>query len=639
MADINLNSIRKNYPQYKDWSDERLTRAINKKMAAEASQKQEETKGFSGIGQDIASSLESAPQALAEMVTSIPGAAKNVGRYALTTNPVSTVGNAMTGAVESTAGLLSAPQMLTRYLSQKFPNLGRKLEQSAASGVGGSPNDPTLYEGLMNFERAHGLAPQSEEEASVRGAGGLLLGGKVLTKLPSMLARTGAVTAEQAGRGGDPVHAAILGITGDLVAKAPWKKAADLPQATWKKATELPQVAANTIKNLPEIAGTAASTGLDTMAGLGSAAHIPAVPSLMETLSDYIKYKSIKPETLAQRKLFKDIEPEDMPQINERMEAAKRLGLGYLTPAEATLSPYEAAKQGTIGRTSSGSKLLFQKGMQRTASEGTAINNLLDTIYNEKELEPQKKAAYDETMKASVPQEFIQEYKNDPVIEEAIKKLHNDPAYRKSLGIEKPKSGEEINPLDSFEYWDHVKRVLGDMEEANDSGQGRQPFKKSVIAKTRRDMVADMDAIKPEYEVARGIAERQFTRKKLEDVFDKKSMTINNFKSILGSKKSFNDVMNKLKAYPDAQQMLNDMKLLFGDTGLGNLIPNDMSIRSATALKRTSMSEPRNKLDAMKQALDEKYGKEHDVATINLMTDPDWLSRLSAYIQNQKGSK
>lgn len=580
-------------------------------------------KGFEGIGNDIANSWESAPSALADMVSSIPGGLKNVAKYATSNNPISTLGNIGAGGVESGAALLSAPQVLMRYLADKFPDMGKRMQKSSAESGGGSYKDPTFYEALQKFEKENGMAPQSEEEGSVRNAGGLLFGGGALKKLPGMLARTSALSSEAAGRGGDPVHAAILGVAGDLVGKAPWNKVKEIPQAT-----------ANAVKNIPETAGSAAAAGLESMADLGRKANIPGIEPTLGSLASYLKYISVKPEKLAQRKLFGDIESADVPKINERMEAAKRLGLGYLTPAEATLSPFEAAKQGTIGRTSSGSKLLFEKGKQRTGSEGTAINSLLDTIYDEKELDQQKKAAYDETMTATVPEDFIQRFANDPVIADAIEQLHKDPVYRKALGLKKKTADEPLQPKNSFEYWDQVKRVLGDMEESNNSGEGRKPFKKSVIGNARREMVDEMDAIKPEYEVARGISERQFTRKKLEDVFDKKSMTGNNFYKFLQSKKNFNEVMNKLKAFPEAQQQLKDMHLLFGD-----LIPNDMSIRSAAALKRTSMSSPRNKLDALKQELDEKYGKEHDVATIKLMTDPDWLNMLSEYIKNQKGSK
>ena len=185
-------------------------------------------------------------------------------------------------------------------------------------------------------------------------------------------------------------------------------------------------------------------------------------------------------------------------------------------------------------------------------------------------------------------------------------------------------------------YWDMVKRVLGDMGE-NTKENGRPTTKSDIYADTRRSMVKEMDAIEPKYETARGIAERKYTRQKLEDIFDKKSMTINNFKTLLGSKKKFNEIMNKLKAFPEAQQMLKDMKLLFGESG--DLIPMSPTIRTAAALEATSMSSARNKVDAMKRILDQKYGKEHDVANVNLITHPEWFEKLSEKLNKKKGKK
>ena len=152
----------------------------------------------------------------------------------------------------------------------------------------------------------------------------------------------------------------------------------------------IPEATSNAVKNIPEIAGTTVSTGLDTLAGLTS--KIPVLPGLTEALSDYIKYKSVKPETVAERKLFGDIESKHIPQINERLEAAHRLGLSFLTPGEAMLSPFQAAKEANIGKTSSGAKLLYEKGKERVGTEGQAINTLLDTIYDKKQLSAEKNA-------------------------------------------------------------------------------------------------------------------------------------------------------------------------------------------------------------------------------------------------------
>ncbi len=567
-----------------------------------------DSKGLEGIGEDVTSSLKTALPAFGEMLQSIPGGIENIAKYATTTNPVSTLANLGAGGTESAAALLSSPQMLTRYLASKFPALGKRMEESMSSRGKGSFKEPTLYESLSNFEKERGLAPQSEEEASVRNAGGLLFGGGLLKNLPGMLSRTGAITAQQAGQGGDPIHAAILGMTGEMLAKAPISKAKNIPEATM-----------NVVKNPLEAAGNVTSSALDTLSGLGSAAHIPLVPSLTEALSDYIKFKSVKPETLAQRKLFGDITPSHLQQITERLDAAKRLGLSYLTPAEATLSPFEAGKQGKIGRTSTGSKLLFEKGRRRSQSEEEAINKLQENIYDPDQLEPEKQAAYEKAMSASLPDEFLEKWKSDPVVEHAISQLNSKPTYRRAI---------QNIPDTSFQYWNIVKRVIADMEK--EEAVGMKKFSSDQATKVRNEMVSEMDKIQPEYKVARKIAEREFTRQDIEKFFDKRNMSGNEFDKFLKSKKDFKKLLDKLEPYPEAQQNLKDMKLLFGD-----LIPNDMSIRSAAGLERTSMTSARNKVDAMRRYLDEKYGKEHDVAAVNLMTDPEWAKALTEYMKKK----
>lgn len=596
--DIDLKEFRKKYPQYNKVPDDKLLNAIELKHSKEGVPESE--KGWVGIKGDIERSVNELPDAISDFVSSIPKGMKNVGNYALSHNPGETLGNIGAGGVESAAGLLSAPQVAAQYLGNKFPALREKL---ALNREGRRTNDKsqTIHEMLMDFEKRHGLQSRSEEEGSVRNLGGLLFGGKALSKLGSPTAGTLAIAGEQAGRGGDPLHAAILGSLGHVAAKAPLKN--------------MPSSAVEAVKNAPEILGQGAASALETAADVGSKLHIPGVQPTLGALSSYLKHKSVSPEKFATKQLLGDIKPEDLPMIEERVNAARRLGLSYLTPAEALLSPYEAAKQGTVGRTSSGSKLLFEKGKERTKSEETAIDNLLDTIHNEERLGPEMQEAYHKTMARNVPDDFVERHSSDPLIEHAMKELDNNPVYKKGLGnISK----------NSFEYWDHVKRVLSDMEENEVS---RKPYKASVIGNTRRAMVHEMDQIAPEYERARNISEREFTRKKIEKFFDKRDMTGNNFHKFLRSRKEFNQLINKLNDFPEAQQKLRDMKLLFGD-----LIPNDMSIRSATALKRTGMSESRNKLDALKQALDEKYGQQHDVASVNLMTNPRLLEIIKQHL-------
>jgi hypothetical protein len=362
---------------------------------------------------------------------------------------------------------------------------------------------------------------------------------------------------------------------------------------------------------------------LEKVAESKPASYIPYSEKLIRP-AYRLRYADIKPETLAQQKLFEHITEEDLPKIEERGNAARRLGLSYLTPAELLLSPFEAAKQGTIGRTSAGSKLLQEKGGERFASEETAINTLLDNIYNSDKLAPEKQAAYDATMQNSVPPEFVEKWLKNENVKKAVHELETEPEYKQELGSV---------AKDSFEYWDHVKRVLADIEKGHmKPGKGTKQFKLASVTKTRNQMVDEMDKIVPEYENARKISERNFIRKDIERFFDKRKMTGNEFFKYIKSKENFNRLMQRLEPFPKAQQNLKDMHLLFED-----LIPNKLSLKSSAALKRTSMSEARNKLDAEKMMLDELYGQAHDVAAVDLMTHPDLPRLIAEYLKNKQG--
>lgn len=571
----------------------------------------DDEQGMTGIANDIASSLATAPSALSDLVSSIPGGAKNVYNYATSNNPLETLGNAGAGIVESGAQLLSAPQVMARYLAKKFPKVGEFLARGNAPDSQGI-NDPTIYEALMNFEKAHGLAAQSPEEASVRNLGGLLGGGKVLSKLATPAARVGTLAAQQTGAGGDPLHAAILGMLGEGAAKVPYGKA---PAATVNAVKAIPDA----VKSIPEAAGKTAASILETTADYGS--KIPMGAEVLQptvgALASYLKHISVPPEEMAQRKLFGDLTSADLPQIKDRLAAAQRLGLSFLTPGEALLSPFQTAKEANIGRTNAGAQLLYQKGKERVGTEATAINNLLDTIYDPNQLGQQKTAAYEQTMGQTLPDEFINKWKQNPIVDWAINQMNTKPTYKSAL--------QGIDPT-SFEYWNIVKRVIGDLEKGE--AKGMQGFSSNAATKVRNNMVDEMDAIQPQYENARNIAEREFTRNDLENVFDKKSMTLNNFWSFLKSDKAFNKVMKKLEPFPEAQQKLNDIRMLSNE-----IIPFDESIRSSYKLEKTGMTKDRNKLDALKRDLDNRFGQEHDVAAVNLMTNPDWMSKLTEYLK------
>lgn len=586
--------------------------------------------GFSGVGQDLTKSFFSAPEALGTMVSSIPEGASNVA--SLVSSPGSglqglyhALDTAGVGAVEGTVGGLSFPQIFARYLSNKFPAVSKRLKESSqAFGGDYDPKDKTLYEHLMDFEKSHGLQAKNEKEQTARNLGSALSVGVPLSKIRGLLGEAGTLGAYAAGSGGDPIHGALLGSLGKVVGATARKV---IPKNPVESIINAPKKIAKAVKDTPvtakEVVGKAVGESLEAIGDLGDKVGMPMAKRTLSAAGSYTKNKSIDPEAQATRVLFGDIKEKDLPKMKERADAMKRLGLSYGTIAEYLNSPYEGAKQGNIGNTSGGSKLLMEKGSQRIESEENSINNLLNEIHDPKKLNPEKTRRYTEAMNQNVPDEFIQKHQNRPVIAAAIKELHSKPAFRQELGN---------IPDNTFGYWNMVKRVMGAQEGRLEGSvkPGTKDTEAAVIGKTRREMVSDMDKIHPGYKIARSISEREHTRNDIEKFFNKRQKTGNEFHNYLKDKNKYNKLVNKLSAFPKAQAILKDMKMVFGD-----LIPETMSIRTAKKLAKTSMDKARNPLDAKKLDFENRFGQDHDIATVNLMTNPNLMNILIKHIKEK----
>ena len=101
---------------------------------------------------------------------------------------------------------------------------------------------------------------------------------------------------------------------------------------------------------------------------------------------------------------------------NPRIAAANKLGLDYLTPAEAGISPWAAKQQGKLGRTEEGGKMLYERGMQRQKSEKAAIEKTLEQIYSPSKMDSKVDEAYKSINEVNLPQEFPLQYKDNEII-------------------------------------------------------------------------------------------------------------------------------------------------------------------------------------------------------------------------------
>lgn len=311
---------------------------------------------------------------------------------------------------------------------------------------------------------------------------------------------------------------------------------------------------------------------------------------------------------------------------NPRIKAANRLGLDYLTPAEAGLSQLASKAQGSLGRTPEGSKLLNTRAKHREATEREAIERTLNKIYSPGKMDEQVKSAYESINEANLPQDFPLQYKDNEIIKEAKKLVENTPAYKESLKELMPKNvkleeGQTDPQATSLVYWDHVKRAMDDMvAKAERSGNNNEA---RIISNTRAQMRDQMDAAYPEYAEARALYERKMVRKGLEKVFDQKEINGTNFYRALASQKKFDEVISHLKNAPEAAQNLKDMRLIFKD------LMGPPTIKTAKGKEEYGMNMARNEGDFLKNLLEHAFtGGGNDKAAIEFITSKDWAKQL-----------
>lgn len=344
--------------------------------------------------------------------------------------------------------------------------------------------------------------------------------------------------------------------------------------------------------------GGAKLAGLPTSAQLSVAA-----------LGSLLGLTGRNPTREAQKDIAKSIEGTN---YQDKLQAAKRLGLSYLTPAEASGSPYLGAIQGNIGKTEGGSKELYAAGEQRIKTEEKAIDKLLNTVYKEQDLSPEVKKLYSQAYKKDVPQETISNLFNNKVIQEAQRIVENKPAYQESLKNVKP---------NSVAYLDHVKQSLDDMiGSAIKKGDNKEA---SIMQKTKDEMLTKMDEIAPEYKKARSLYERKSARETIEKIFNTKEMRGTNLYRGLENKQKYEELQNHLRNVPEAQQQLKDMRLVFKD------LINPPTVRTAHGTNKVGMNQERNTKKAYSEMLKQllSFGK-NDKTMVELITNPKWADEL-----------
>jgi len=444
-----------------------------------------------------------------------------------------------------------------------------------------------------------GMAPEITAGMALPSAN-LGKAGKAISKIPKAgkyLQKIISDALPQAGFAGlmnSPEHAGESAATAGAM-QVPFSVASQFAMSPLPERQKLGSLALGTL------GGAATGYGLSEMGVPGY------VSTPLGAVAGLLGHKAAGTKGMMMERLASGKNPE---MAQQRMQAAERLGLDYLTPAEAYNSPYLAREQGALAKTPEGSEMMYEKAQRRVKSEEKAIHALLNDIHNPDIMGPQATKLYQESYQNSLPLESIDKFKNNEIIKQAQKDVMSKAAYREKL---------KNVPEDSFAYWDHVKKALDDMAEGAPKSEAR------LINDTKKSLVEEMDTISPQYKEARSLEERKFTRQGLEKALDKAKIHSGEaFYKALQSEEKFNKLLRNTRNVPGAEQKLKDMRELFGD------LSKPPSIKTARGLESTGMFQNRNDWDALKHVFENMFTKgKFDKEAVDFITSKDWDKQLA----------
>jgi hypothetical protein len=300
--------------------------------------------------------------------------------------------------------------------------------------------------------------------------------------------------------------------------------------------------------------------------------------------------------------------------ITPNVLAANRLRTP-ISPAEASGNPFVGGIEGKYSRTGEAAAEKTRIKMERVVKEKEAINDLLNTIYDKSTPEASKSSKekiqklYKQFTQWNLKPEVLKDLKKDLVIEDAFNIVQKDPAYRRKLqGISE----------NNYAYLNQVKRAIGDMEE-NASKDIKNSAKATEFKEARKELVALMDEHVPSYRNYRQEAQKSIIRSNIEKAMKKKELKGSTFfNAILKNDSEFNKLRNDLKNVPEAQDMLDDMKLAWK-----NLI--NLEKPSGSAFRAESgLSQSRNLFSKIVDIYNEMTGGKRNVKALKFIHSPDW---------------
>lgn len=316
------------------------------------------------------------------------------------------------------------------------------------------------------------------------------------------------------------------------------------------------------------------------------------------------------------------ITPRMLEDVQPKIEAMRRIGHQYQTPAELFGDPYLAARQGTASKTQGGGRLMQERGEERLSNEEDILNRFMNNISSPKD-EALIDSLYSSAGRTKLSSKLIDKFMDNPVVQRAVNTVERAPEFQQELaGVSK----------NSVEYWNQVKRALDNVESKYTTSGDK--VKARAVTKTRKALTGALDEASPIYEKARNAAELKITKEGVEKIFNKKQMSGTTMYDFMKDKSKYEKLYKSLRNAPGAQQNLKDMRLLFKD------LINPSSVRTAAQLEKTSMIKPRSG-GQFAEELASRFIKtrQGDEAVADMLTSNKWMDevrRLNAITDKKK---
>lgn len=348
----------------------------------------------------------------------------------------------------------------------------------------------------------------------------------------------------------------------------------------------------------PEQSGTRGALGFGLGAGLSALGH--GVPAVANKLG------------FGKQPGEEAIEGLTYGQVAPAVEASERLGTP-LRPSEASGNPFLAGLEGKYPRTREAAFENVELGMERVGQEKSAINKLLNTIYDKSTAANNKvRDLYQSAYRWNMKPEVVNQLKQDPLISEAFDTVSKDKAWQRKI---------QGAPESNFAYLDKVRKALGD-EESKLIRSGEKS-KAKEYTEARNNLSNVMDNASPAYKQARAEAQKSIIRSQLEKKLKTGEIKGTEFyKKIIKNETKFDDLVRSLDKVPEAQSMLKDMK-----TAWHSLI-NVEKPSSASYQSEKALNQARNYLDRTIELWNKLTGKKKNAEAVKFIRSDAWVKKL-----------